>query len=73
MAVYPNPSAGNAIMVSGVYPNEPLSIFSADGKLIKELNTADSKVTQVKTSDLQPGIYVLKNGTQHVRFVVAAQ
>ena len=68
--IYPNPSLSGSIQVSGINTDEPLSIFSADGKLIWSLTIVNSQVEQINTADFSPGIYVLKNGSQHVRFVI---
>jgi hypothetical protein len=68
--VYPNPSLSGSIQVSGIHTDEPLSIFSADGKLIWSLAIVNSQVEQINTADFSPGIYVLKNGSQQLRFVI---
>jgi hypothetical protein len=70
--VFPNPSNSDvATMISGLNPAFPLQIFSADGRLISEDSKISSATFHLNTSVMKKGLYIIKNGNQHSRLLLA--
>ena len=70
--VFPNPSNSDvATMISGLNPAFPLQIFSADGRLISEDSKISSTTFHLNTSAMKKGLYIIKNGNQHSRLLLA--
>lgn len=72
LSVYPNPVT-NVLNIEGIDEQAPLSIINICGKVMDMTNKVNhtGKVTQVNTSALPAGIYVLRAGNTAARFTVA--
>lgn len=60
--------SGDAVCLSGYSPREAVSLYTTDGKLLKQYATDDQGRLAVTLSRLHAGIYVLKTNQQSIKF-----
>jgi outer membrane protein assembly factor BamB len=71
IGVFPNPSnQGATMMISGLNTVFPMQIYSVDGRLIQDERNI-SEDFELNTSNLQQGIYILKNGNRQTKFILS--
>jgi hypothetical protein len=58
------------MMISGLSSAFPLQIYSVDGRLIQDERNI-SEDFELNTSNLQQGIYILKNGNRQTKFILS--
>jgi hypothetical protein len=59
LTVYPNP-VNDLIHIESEEPMKEVTIFSLDGKIIRQCKTSAVNLYSTNTSDLSPGIYLVK-------------
>jgi hypothetical protein len=71
IGVFPNPSNRGATMkISGLNPVFPMQIYSVEGRLIQDERKISADF-ELNTSNLQQGIYILKNGNRQTKFILS--
>lgn len=65
--ISPNP-VENSGVISGTEKDQPVSILSLDGKLVKRILASDTE-TKIDLSELYSGVYLVKIGDQQRRIV----
>ncbi|WP_299184738.1 beta-1,3-glucanase family protein [uncultured Aquimarina sp.] len=58
MILYPNPTNGNNITLSGLKNDFTINIYTIEGKLIKSEEAISTKNIQIETSNLTNGLYL---------------
>ena len=64
LSVYPNP-VNSTLFIEGLEPNSNVLIYNTLGMLVKSVNTDK----EVNVSDLAAGVYMIRCGSQILRFV----
>jgi hypothetical protein len=72
LSVYPNPANGNGILSVSRTNTEitRLEIYTTTGKKIREYNIGNQTGLQLPLHHLQPGIYLLRSGSQWTKLVI---
>lgn len=66
LTIYPNP-AKESIRIDGLEANSEVLIYNTLGMLVKSVNASSEK--EIGVSDLASGVYMLRCGSQVLRFV----
>ena len=64
--VYPNPT-NDVLKIGNISDNQPVTIYSVDGKIIKKIEVSDE--AEINVSDLQPGLYIIGVGNEYSKFI----
>ncbi len=67
LQVFPNP-ARDIIRLNHVNSNHSIELLDMTGKVVYSLNTKQTMV-EISVSDLQTGVYTIKNGKDSARFI----
>ena len=65
-AVYPNP-AHDVLKIQNISDNQSITIYSVDGKAIKQIEVSDE--AEINVGDLQPGLYIIGVGNEFSKFI----
>ncbi|MBL7942597.1 MAG: T9SS type A sorting domain-containing protein, partial [Flavobacteriales bacterium] len=68
LQLFPNPADGYFVL-SGAAIGSNFSVYDAQGKMMKQ-GVVKNTVTRIETSDLSPGMYVLRNETNSLHLHV---
>ncbi len=67
LQVYPNPAKTN-VYVAGLTINEKITLYNAEGKIVKIITDNNTSVLDINVNDLPSGFYTLKTAKQTIRF-----
>ena len=60
---------GNTLVLTGYEPNESVSLFTTDGKMLQHQSTDDQGYLVISLGQLQTGIYIIKTKQQSIKFI----
>lgn len=69
LSIYPNPTTSVLYIQSGYLPTGSACIYNVSGKLCKTVHLVGEEITEVSVDDLPAGMYILRLGTQTLRFI----
>lgn len=69
LSIFPNPATSVLYIQSGELPQGEAYIYNTSGKLCKTVMLQGEEITAVEVADLSAGVYILRLGTQTLRFI----
>jgi alpha-amylase len=69
LSIFPNPATSVLYIQSGELPQGEAFIYNTSGKLCKTVLLQGEEITAVEVADLSAGVYILRLGTQTLRFI----
>ncbi|MBR2617889.1 MAG: T9SS type A sorting domain-containing protein, partial [Paludibacteraceae bacterium] len=69
LSIYPNPTTSVLYIQSGYLPTGSACIYNVSGKLCKTVHLVGEEITEVSVDDLPAGMYILRLGSQALRFI----
>ena len=69
LSVFPNPATSVLYIQSGELPTGQAYIYSTSGSLCKTVTLEGKEISEVSVADLSSGVYVLRLGSQALRFI----
>ena len=69
LRLFPNPTAGNYLMVANTASLDALAIYEVSGKHIRNCSTSEVVSGQINVNSLLPGIYLLSGQGENGRYV----
>jgi hypothetical protein len=69
LSIFPNPATSVLYIQSGELPQGEAYIYNTSGKLCKTVLLQGEEITAVEVADLSAGVYILRLGTQTLRFI----
>lgn len=69
LSIFPNPATSVLYIQSGELPQGEAYIYNISGKLCKTVMLQGEEITAVEVADLSAGVYILRLGTQTLRFI----
>ena len=69
LSIFPNPATSVLYIQSGELPVGDAYIYNISGKLCKTVTLQGKEITEVEVADLPAGVYILRLGSQALRFI----